>query len=66
MASVPWLDKCWQPRLHFSLLEWGQGLEGREGEGGEGQRSEAAGLQVQGDRSGRGLHLLLEPVEVLG
>lgn len=43
----------------------GAGLEG--GGGGEGgQRSEATGLQVQGDRGGRRLHLLLESVEVLG
>lgn len=45
----------------------GAGLEGGgERDGGKGQGSEAMGLQVQGDRGCRRLHLLLEPVEVLG
>lgn len=39
---------------------------GAERGGGKGQRSEAVGLQVQGDCSRWRLHLLLEPVEVLG
>lgn len=45
----------------------GAGFEGGEERGGgKGQRSEAMGFQVQGDRRWRGLRLLLEPVEILG
>lgn len=60
LASVSWLSKGWC--TGSSLPEREQGLE----EEARGERSEAVGLQVQGDRRRRRLHLLLEPVEVLG
>lgn len=58
-----------QPGLVHRFLppRAGAGLKrGGERGGGQGERSEAVGLQGQGDRRRRRLHLLLEPVEVLG
>lgn len=66
MASASWLNEHWC--IGFLFPAWEQGLkeEGKEKVVKEGQKLQVTDLQGQGDYSGQKLHLLYDPVEVLG